>query len=136
MKEVFKVTDLKASQGIAMAKLKKEAGRESTESFLREARLTAYIYNTRISSPSMIWALMKMIRLTSLWNFLDGKSLHEIIKEKSLNQNQLLDVFNKVCDAVAYAHSRQIIHLDLNRTIFRSENTERSTYVIGDWQKY
>ena len=112
MKEIFKVTDLKASQSIAMAKLKKEAGRESTESFLREARLTACLQHPNIISIYDLGFDENDSPYFTM-ELLGGKNLHEIIKEKSLSQNQLLNVFNKICDAVAYAHSRQIIHLDL-----------------------
>lgn len=112
MKEVFKVTDLKASQNIAMAKLKKEAGRESTESFLREARLTACLQHPNIISIYDL-GFDEHDSPYFTMELLGGKNLHEIISESSLNRNQLLDIFNKVCDAVAYAHSRQILHLDL-----------------------
>jgi serine/threonine protein kinase len=112
MKEIFKVTDLKASQSLAMAKLKKEAGRESTESFLREARLTACLQHPNIISIYDLGFDENESPYFTM-ELLTGKNLHTIINNKSLTHAQLVEVFNKVCDAVAYAHSRQIIHLDL-----------------------
>ena len=78
-----------------MAKLKKEAGRESTESFLREARLTACLQHPNIISVYDLGFDDNDSPYFTM-ELLSSKSLHEIIKEKSLNQNQLLDVFNKV----------------------------------------
>jgi serine/threonine protein kinase/tetratricopeptide (TPR) repeat protein len=48
----------------------------------------------------------------------EGKTLAQILKEKQegsqkYQELQLLSLFQKVCDAVGYAHSRSIIHRDL-----------------------
>ncbi|MEK7485294.1 MAG: protein kinase, partial [Planctomycetota bacterium] len=49
---------------------------------------------------------------------IEGKTLSEILREKrngnlEYTENRLLSIFQKVCDAVRYAHSRQIVHRDL-----------------------
>ena len=45
--------------------------------------------------------------------------LNQILKEFNtdsgdLSLNALLESFIKVCDAIAYAHSKNVLHLDLN----------------------
>ncbi|MCM8531736.1 MAG: serine/threonine protein kinase [Lentisphaeraceae bacterium] len=112
IKEIYKVRDLKADNTVAMAKLKKEAGRESVESFLREARLTACLQHPNIISIYDLGFDENKSPYFTM-ELLSGKNLHQLIKSDALSKNQLIDIFNKICDAVAYAHSRQIIHLDL-----------------------
>ncbi|MCM8536886.1 MAG: serine/threonine protein kinase [Lentisphaeraceae bacterium] len=112
IKEIYKVRDLKADNTVAMAKLKKEAGRESVESFLREARLTACLQHPNIISIYDLGFDENESPYFTM-ELLSGKNLHQIIKNNTLSKSQLIDIFNKICDAVSYAHSRQIIHLDL-----------------------
>jgi serine/threonine protein kinase len=42
-----------------------------------------------------------------------GRSLFELVEAGELSLDQRLDVFRKVCDAVAFAHSKGILHRDL-----------------------
>lgn len=112
MKEVYKVKELKSARYVAMAKLKKESDREPREAFLREARLTASLQHPNIVALYDM-ALDEDKSPFFTMELLEGDNLFEVIKKKDLSAPKRLDIFMKICDAVAYAHSLKIIHLDL-----------------------
>ena len=45
--------------------------------------------------------------------YIDGKSLDVYIRSEGLSVRKIMELFNKVCTAVAYAHQRGVIHRDL-----------------------
>ncbi len=46
-------------------------------------------------------------------DFLPGKDLHHLLRDKSLTTEAALKILVKVCEAVHYAHSQGVIHRDL-----------------------
>ena len=131
MKEIFQVQDLPRGRRIAKAKLKDDSDPKAVESFLREARLTASLQHPNIIRIYEIaydeypWFSMELI---------EGKSLEEHIRER---QGQIwplyqkLDIFHKVCDAIAYAHSKNVLHLDI-----KPDNIRLGLYgevIVCDW---
>lgn len=128
--------DLKTGRVVAMASLKKDASDQEKEAFLKEARLTAALQHPNIIPLHDLglkgrhpWFTMKFISGSSL-----EKILEEIQKGSSIYQSDLsdrLDVFIKVCDAIAYAHSRGVLHLDI-----KPDNIQISEYgdvLVCDW---
>jgi len=112
MKKVFKVEDRSTGRYIAMGFLKENTPKHQ-ERFLREARLTATlehpnimpVYDIGISSDNEPFFSMK---LTS------GRSLDKIYKEKTnWTLIQRLNLFLGICEGLAYAHSRNVVHLDI-----------------------
>ena len=115
MKKVFKVEDRSTGRYVAMAFLKDNSPGQQ-ERFLREARLTATlehpnimpVYDIGISSDNEPFFSMK---LTS------GRSLDIISKEKTDKAGwtliQRLNLFLAVCEGLSYAHSRNVVHLDI-----------------------
>jgi len=128
--------DQKTGRKVAMASLKNDATDQEKEAFLKEARLTAALQHPNIIPLHDLglkdrhpWFTMK---------FISGTSLEQVlISLKSGNANQFedlsdrLDMFIKVCDAVAYAHSRGVLHLDI-----KPDNIQISDYgdvLLCDW---
>jgi eukaryotic-like serine/threonine-protein kinase len=121
---------------VAMATLKDSSDPQKVEVFLREAKLNAAlqhpnivpVYNIGLDQASP-WFTMK---------FIAGQSLEAIItqlcegkKNEFTDLNARLDLFFKVCDAIAYAHSLGVIHLDI-----KPDNIRISKYgdvVVCDW---
>ncbi len=138
MKTICKVFDNKTGRFIAMAKLHKEAPQELYEPFLREARLTALldhpniisIYDIGLDDDSAPFFTMELKI---------GQGLNELLQEyhhraSNLSPdelNRLLEIFLKICDGVACAHSQGVLHLDL-----KPENIQAGLYgevIICDW---
>ncbi len=45
--------------------------------------------------------------------YVDGATLHDVVQKIGLNQEQALSVAVQVCNALAYAHERGVIHRDV-----------------------
>jgi len=74
---------------------------------------------------------MKLIRGESLAGILGklGRRKPEYLRKYDLPH--LLEIFQKICDAVAFAHSREVVHLDL-----KPDNVRVGEYgevLVVDW---
>lgn len=135
-KDIYLCLDDRTGRRVAMAKLRQEDLSTKRESFIREARINAALQHPNIvpvydmgEDDGIPWFTMK---------FISGKTLHEIIDElingkdsRFHSLNDRLEIFLKVCDAVAYAHSIGILHLDL-----KPENIRINHYgdvLVCDW---
>lgn len=121
MKTISKVLDLKTDRYIAMAELHEGTPEASYENFIREARLTANLEHPNIISIHDI-GLQENSQPFFTMDLKVGDSLRVILKkldkrdpeyEKRYSLNILLEIFSKICDAMDYAHSRGVLHLDL-----------------------
>lgn len=139
VKKIIRVIDHKTDRSVAKAVLLKDSGKEGIEEFLREARLTSSlqhpniipIYDMGLESDGSPYFTME---------HLTGDTLGHVVKKLSsgddeylskYSQSVLLDIFSRICDAIAYAHSRNIIHLDL-----KPENIHINSYGqvhVCDW---
>ncbi|WDE98687.1 serine/threonine-protein kinase [Lentisphaera profundi] len=118
MKCISDSVDIITGRHVAMAHLKGHDSPELMESFFKEARLTARLehpnivplYDMGYSEGGEAFFTMKK---------LGGRNLTELITEFSKEKNyksllpRIVDVMIKICDAIAYAHSRGVIHLDI-----------------------
>ena len=136
IKVIQSCKDLKTGREVAMASLKNDASDQQKEAFLKEARLTAALQHPNIIPMYDLglksrhpWFTMKFISGTSL-----EQALIDLESDKStklLELSDRLDVFLKVCDAIAYAHSRGVLHLDV-----KPDNIQISDYgnvLVCDW---
>ena len=133
MKEIFEVKDLSSDRKVARARLKDSTDPKAVESFLREARLTASLQHPNIIRIYDIgfdrqpWFSMELIEGQSL----EEKIQHHIKSGEEWPLFQRLEIFNKVCDALAYAHSKKILHLDI-----KPDNIRLGLYgevIVCDW---
>ncbi|HEY5653558.1 MAG TPA: serine/threonine-protein kinase [Pontiella sp.] len=113
--------DQRLNRYVAMAHAVRNGTPEDLEQFLREAQLTANlghpnivpVYNMGMDENGEPFFSMELI---------PGDSLKFIIKQLQAGNQEyqkiyslevLLNIFMKVCDAIAYAHSRSVLHLDI-----------------------
>ncbi len=139
-KQIFKVYDQSTGRFIAMGCLREEFCNDKTkqEQFLREARITSYLSHPNIMPVYNIGFRNEQPFFTM--KLIEGDSLSIIIRElrkqnplyrKKYTLNKLIDIFVKVCDAMAYAHSRGVIHLDLKPDNIRVNNY--GEVLVCDW---
>jgi len=139
MKEVIRTEDRATGRLIAKATLIDPQNEKAVESFLREARITAHlqhpnivpIYDIGLDERARPYFTMKLIKGDSLERIFN--KLQEDDEEYIHNYplNRLVDIFIKVCEAIAYSHSERVIHLDL-----KPDNIQVSDFgdvVVCDW---
>ena len=120
VKRILNVRDNSTGRNVAMAVLQDAQNIHHVENFLREARITALlqhpnimpVYDIGLNSLDQPYFTMKLVE--------NGKDLDKIIQNHKIKVdksdfqiNDRLELFLKLCDAVAYAHSKGVIHLDL-----------------------
>jgi serine/threonine-protein kinase len=131
LKEVYKAYDQHTRQWVALARLRKDRGMQYYDLFVREAwRIASLnhpniikVYDAGADQDGRPYFSMDLKR---------GASLADLItKDKNRDTSALLEIFLKVCDAVAYAHSQGVIHLDL-----KPENIQCDRFgevLVCDW---
>ncbi|MCH7225121.1 protein kinase [Haloferula sp. A504] len=115
-KEIFRVRDLRSTREVAMAKPLPSLGEDDFDAFLREAHITA-----RLDHPGIVKLFDMGVdedgRPFFTMELKKGRSLREMLREakegREFPLRQRLSILLRVCEAVAYAHSRRVLHLDL-----------------------
>jgi serine/threonine protein kinase len=110
---VYKATQKATKRVVALKVLLHgpQASKLSQIRFEREVDLAASlqhpnivtIYDSGIAKGQYYFAMQ----------YVPGKPLDEYIKSQNLSIRQIMELFNRVCSAVAYAHQRGVMHRDL-----------------------
>ncbi len=113
MGAVYKAWQPKLERHVALKVLPPDSGGDLgfDERFAAEARTLAKLKHTNIVSvhdfgevgPYHYFAM----------EFVDGRTLFEILHENPLIQERALSIFYQICDALGYAHDNGIIHRDI-----------------------
>ena len=116
MKRILKVLDRHGNRHVAMARLHEDASELLFDPFIREARLTALLEHPNVISVHDV-GVDKEGKPYFTMDLKVGDGL-DVVLQKALADggcplSDRLDIFLKVCDAITYAHSRDVIHLDL-----------------------
>ena len=141
MKVVLEVHDNDTMRNVAMALLPDISTRSQLElgQFLREARLTAGLEHPNIvpvhdigmDSSGSPYFTMKLLR---------GRNLAVVLKKLAENDpeymqlykfDNLMRIYMRICNAIAFAHSKGVLHLDL-----KPENVQIGDYgevLVLDW---
>ncbi len=90
----------------------KAANSETVRRFIEEARITGQLehpgipaaYQVGFLKDEMPYLAMKLIR---------GKTLNDLLFEHGPSSNRWLTIFEGICQAVGYAHSKGVVHRDL-----------------------
>ncbi|MGJ8672664.1 serine/threonine-protein kinase [Rubritalea sp.] len=113
VKNVYKVYDSHCSRSVALALIKDNIfSLEQSVDFIREVQTTA-----TLEHPNIIRIYDIGLKDGKPWftmEYLSGRNLEEYLCTGPTHSLfERLDIFRQLCDAVAYAHSHDILHLDL-----------------------
>jgi serine/threonine protein kinase len=120
-KKITLVHDYRLDRRIAMARAVRNKGPQDLEQFLREARLTANlahpnimpVYNMGLDDDGEPFFSMELVPGDSLKAIIRKLQDSEGAYTEDYPRETLLNIFLKICDAIAYAHSRNVLHLDI-----------------------
>ncbi len=120
---ILQTRDLRIRRTVAMKVMKtsNQFSRENVLRFIDEAQLTGQlehpnivpVYELGLDEQGEIFYTMKFVKGTTLDDVLRGIR-HG--RQKTIDKyplGALLTIFQKVCDAVAYAHAKGVVHRDL-----------------------
>ena len=134
MKTIWEVKDTRTQRILAMALIQPErsASQDDIEAFLHEARLTAHlqhpnilpVYDIALEKNGNPYFTMKLLRGETLKPF-STVSKTTTLKPNKITRSQLLHIFLNLCDAVDYAHTKGVLHLDI----------KPANVMIGDFEE-
>ncbi len=121
MGEILNATDQTTRRDVAMKVMLSQSNAHNVLRFIEEAQVTAQlehpnivpVHELSVNAQDQVFYTMKYVR---------GVTLREVIDRLADGHPQtlekyplaaLLTVFQKICDALAFAHSRGVIHRDL-----------------------
>ena len=123
MKTIWEVKTATYPTYLAMALIQPEriASQDDIEAFLHEARLTAHlqhpnilpVYDIALEKNGNPYFTMKLLRGETLEAILNRLQQHDPETEQNITLTKLLNIFLNLCDAVDYAHTKGVLHLDI-----------------------
>ena len=138
-KKITLVHDHRLDRRVAMARAVRAGNPQDLEQFLREARLTANlahpnimpVYNMGLDRNGEPFFSMELIPGDSLKTILRKLRKGDEAYRRAYPLNVLLNIFRKVCDAIAFAHARNVLHLDIKPDNIRVG--EFGEVLVCDW---
>ena len=129
VKEVFRAFDRRIMRDVAIARPLDSLPPEFYELFVYEAKL-----NASLSHPNIIKIysldLDEDLRPFFTMDLKSNKTLKDFIDTEPSFSSRI-NVFLKICDAISYAHSKSIIHLDLKPENVQCD--EHGEVLVCDW---
>jgi serine/threonine protein kinase/formylglycine-generating enzyme required for sulfatase activity len=130
MGSVYSVEDMTLQAPIALKVIHREllSSKHYKHRFIEEARVAAFLTHPNIPPVHQMGLLsdgrpfftMREIQGFSLKDAIEyiykdrkNKEKHEFFSTGEWDQHRLIEVFHKVCETMAYAHSKEVIHRDL-----------------------
>ncbi len=120
---ILQARDLRVRRTVAMKVMnsKHQFSRENALRFIDEAQLTGQlehpnivpVYELGLDEQGEMFYTMKFVRGTTLDDVLRGIRHGRTKTIEKYPLSALLTIFQKVCDAVAFAHSKGVVHRDL-----------------------
>jgi Tol biopolymer transport system component/predicted Ser/Thr protein kinase len=113
MGEVYLATDLTLNRNVALKILPANvAGKpEALERFIREARAASSLNHPGISSIHEMGEAGGVHFIAM--EFVDGQTLHDILRTRKLEQAEIVDIACQVAEALAEAHATGVLHRDI-----------------------
>ncbi len=139
MGEILGAREAATERTVAMKVMLDDATEEDISRFIAEARVTARlehpnivpVHELGVDENGQPFYTMKMVRGTTLRKVIEMLAAGDADSARKFSLPALLTVFQKVCDAVAFAHSKGVIHRDL-----KPENVMLGDYgevLVMDW---
>lgn len=141
MKLVLQVYDNDTMRDVAMALLPDISTRSKLElgKFLREARITASlehpnivpVHDIGLDSAGSPYFTMKLLKGETLGTVLQKLDEGDETYLERYTLKNLMHIYIRICNAIAFAHSKGIVHLDL-----KPENVQLGDYgevLVLDW---
>jgi serine/threonine protein kinase/Leucine-rich repeat (LRR) protein len=123
MGAILRAQDLHLDRPVAMKVMLRpgQSSEDSQQRFLREAKVLARLEHPNIvpvhelgrDAQGQVFYTMKFVHGDSLHAVLKGIKAGDAETIAKYPLNHLLTIFQKICDAIAFAHSKGIIHRDL-----------------------
>ncbi|MBA3633912.1 MAG: protein kinase [Acidobacteria bacterium] len=113
MGEVYLAKDKKLDRQVAVKILNEEFSRHESNlnRFIREAKAASSLNHPNILIIHEIGEYENTHYIIS--EFIEGKTLRQIIEKSSLNLPEALDIFTQIAGALAAAHIAHIVHRDI-----------------------
>ncbi len=113
MGEVYLANDKKLDRKVAVKILNEKFSRHESnlERFIREAKAASSLNHPNILVIHEIGEADKAHYIVS--EYIEGKTLREFFKEKSLDLNEILDISIQIANALSVAHNARLIHRDI-----------------------
>lgn len=97
------------------------------EDYLQEARMAA-----KLNHPGLVKVhdlVTEADRCLLISEYVEGKTLDEILKNEKLSVARVVDLAIDICEAIAHAHQRRVVHRDLKpaNILIDSEGNPRIT---------
>ncbi len=121
---VWRATDTRLGRRVAIKFLPDEyhESAEASERFHREARTAGALNHPNICVVHDVGEANG--RLFLVMELLEGKTLRQLLQERSLRVGEILDIGLQVADALAAAHEQGIVHRDIKpANLFVQEKT-------------
>lgn len=139
MKRIYKVYDSYLKRHLALAMLREDAPDDLADPLIHEAWLTSQLDHPNIiavhdvgileeNRPFFTMDLKKGVTLNSFYQ--SDTEFRKKIKDEDF-LNEALQIFLKICEAISYAHSHNVVHLDLKPANIQIGRFGR--VVVCDW---
>ena len=131
-KQVYRVKDVTCNRDVALARIKTGCeGKRAILDFIREVQLAASLEHPNIAriydfghDGSVPYFTMELIHGVTLDQWVQTE-------DKDFSGFRKLDLFLELCSAVTFAHSKNVLHLDLKpQNIHLSEH---GRVLLADW---
>lgn len=131
MGSILQARDLNLNRSVAMKVMLSQSEHEKVLRFVDEAKITGRlehpgivpIYELGVNGDGKAFYTMKLVRGLTLESILESIAEGNTVAIERYPLGQLLTIFQKICDAVGFAHSRDVVHRDL----------KPANFMIGDY---
>jgi serine/threonine protein kinase len=139
MGAVLEAEDRATRRRVAMKVLLDVKTPESVARFIEEAQVTAQlehpnivpVYDLNVNELDKPYYVMKLVRGKPLTSVLGALRMERAAALEKYPLGELMMIFQKICDAIAFAHSKGVVHRDL-----KPDNVmlgEFGETVVMDW---